>query len=61
MHRDQSMQFDCATGLADLGWLYIGLSGCATGLIIDPGQLHIGLPGCTMGLTRYISGSADLR
>ena len=55
------MQFDCATGLADLGWLYIGLSGCATGLIIDPGQLHIGLPGCTMGLTRYISGSADLR
>ena len=57
---DQSIcNFGCATGLADLGQLYIRLSSCATGLI-DPGQLYIGLPGCTIRLTHYISGSVLL-
>ena len=46
-------------GLADLGQLHIGLSGCAMWLI-DPGQLYIGLPCCAMRLTCYISGSVWL-
>ena len=52
-------KFACTTGLADLGQLYIRLSGCAMGPI-DPDPLYIRLPGCTTGLMRYISGIVQL-